>query len=34
MLLPSSFLDLSSGILPLWRIWGVEDGSLLILPRM
>ncbi len=33
MLLPSSFLDLSSGILPLWRIWGVEDGSLLILPQ-
>ncbi|MFA5698460.1 MAG: hypothetical protein WC954_01860 [Sphaerochaeta sp.] len=26
-----SFLDLSSGILPLWRIWGVEDGSILIL---
>lgn len=33
MLLPSSFLDLSSGILPLWRIWGVEDGSILILPQ-
>lgn len=33
MALPSSFLDLSSGILPLWRIWGVEDGSLLILPQ-
>lgn len=31
--LPSSFLDLSSGILPLWRVWGVEDGSLLILPQ-
>jgi hypothetical protein len=33
MLLPSSFLDLSNGILPLWRIWGVEDGSILILPQ-
>lgn len=31
--LPSSFLDLSSGILPLWRVWGVEEGSLLILPQ-
>ncbi|MGH0054479.1 MAG: hypothetical protein ACQ5SW_13915 [Sphaerochaetaceae bacterium] len=31
--LPTAFLDLSSGILPLWRIWGVEDGRLLILPQ-
>ncbi|NCC65154.1 MAG: hypothetical protein EOM15_10920 [Spirochaetia bacterium] len=31
--LPLSFLDLNSNILPLWRIWGVEDGSILILPQ-
>jgi len=31
--LSSDFLDLSSGILPLWRVWGVEDGRLLILPQ-
>ncbi|WP_332446327.1 hypothetical protein [Sphaerochaeta sp.] len=31
--LPSSFLDLSSGILPLWRIWAVEDGRILLLPQ-
>lgn len=31
--LPYSFLDLSSGILPLWRVWGMEDGRLLILPQ-
>ncbi|MEA4860302.1 MAG: hypothetical protein VB127_07445, partial [Sphaerochaeta sp.] len=29
----TDFLDLSSGILPLWRVWGVEDGRLLILPQ-
>lgn len=28
-----SFLDLSSGILPLWRIYGGEDGSILILSQ-
>ncbi|MGE4453773.1 MAG: hypothetical protein AB7D92_04505 [Sphaerochaeta sp.] len=32
-ILPYSFLDLSSGILPLWRVWGTEDGRLLILPQ-
>nr|WP_321307763.1 hypothetical protein [uncultured Sphaerochaeta sp.] len=31
--LPYSFLDLSSGILPLWRVWGMEGGRLLILPQ-
>ncbi len=31
--LPTSFLDLSSGILPIWRIWGVEGGKILILPQ-
>ncbi len=31
--MPLSFLDLTSNILPLWRIWGVEDGSILILPQ-
>ncbi|MDD3056898.1 MAG: hypothetical protein PHY87_06845 [Sphaerochaeta sp.] len=31
--LSSEFLDLSSGILPLWRVWGIEDGRLLILPQ-
>lgn len=29
----SDFLDLSSGILPLWRIYGGEDGSILILSQ-
>lgn len=33
MLLPSKFLNLTSGILPLWRIWGIEDGGFLILPQ-
>ena len=33
MLLPSKFLDLSSGIIPLWRIWGIEEGGFLILPQ-
>ncbi len=32
-LLSPAFLDLSSGILPLWRVWGVEDGSILILAQ-
>jgi hypothetical protein len=31
--LDTKFLDLSSGILPLWRIWGLEDGGFLILPQ-
>ncbi|HKM06684.1 MAG TPA: hypothetical protein VJ869_06810 [Sphaerochaeta sp.] len=31
--LPSKFLDLSSNILPLWRIWGIEEGGFLILPQ-
>ncbi len=33
MVLEKPFLDLSSGILPLWRIWGVQDGRILILPQ-
>ncbi len=32
-LLPSKFLDLSSNILPLWRIWGIEGGGFLILSQ-
>lgn len=28
-----NFLDLSSGIIPLWRIWGGDDGSILILSQ-
>ncbi|NBK25884.1 MAG: hypothetical protein EOM68_28200, partial [Spirochaetia bacterium] len=31
--LPAKFLDLSSNILPLWRIWGIEEGGFLILPQ-
>ncbi len=31
--LPAKFLDLSSNTLPLWRIWGIEDGGFLILPQ-
>ncbi|WP_320130544.1 hypothetical protein [uncultured Sphaerochaeta sp.] len=31
--LPPKFLDLSSGILPLWRIWFLTDGGVLILPQ-
>lgn len=31
--LPASFMDLSSGILPLWRIWGIEGGGILVLPQ-
>ncbi len=27
------FLDLSSNTLPLWRIWGIEEGGFLILPQ-
>ena len=33
MSLSTPFLDLSSSILPLWRIWGVEGGKILILPQ-
>lgn len=29
--LSTQFLDLSSNTLPLWRIWGIEDGGFLIL---
>ena len=32
-LLSTKFLDLSSGIIPIWRIWGLEDGGFLILPQ-
>ncbi|AEV30979.1 hypothetical protein SpiGrapes_3235 [Sphaerochaeta pleomorpha str. Grapes] len=32
-LVSTKFLDLSSGIIPIWRIWGLEDGGFLILPQ-
>jgi hypothetical protein len=32
-ILSTKFLDLSSGILPIWRIWGLEEGGFLILPQ-
>lgn len=31
--LSSKDLDLESGIIPLWRIWGVEGGGILLLPE-
>jgi hypothetical protein len=31
--LKPKFLDLSSGIVPLWRIWGLEEGGFLFLPQ-
>lgn len=31
--LDSAFLDLSTGVLPLWRVWGIETGGLLILSQ-
>ena len=31
--LSAKFLDLSSNTLPLWRIWGIEEGGFLILPQ-
>ncbi|MBI9094295.1 MAG: hypothetical protein JEY71_05380 [Sphaerochaeta sp.] len=31
--LPKQFLDLSSNTLPLWRIWGIEEGGFLILSQ-
>jgi len=31
--LPAKFLDLSSNTLPLWRIWGIEEGGFLILSQ-
>ncbi len=31
--LPAKFLDLSSNTLPLWRVWGLEEGGFLILPQ-
>src|SRR5690554_58395 len=27
------FLDLSSGIIPLWRLWATEEGQILILSQ-
>ncbi len=32
-ILPAKFLDLSSNVLPLWRIWGIEEGGFLILSQ-
>ena len=32
-MLPAKFLDLSSNTLPLWRIWGIEEGGFLILSQ-
>ncbi len=32
-ILPTKFLDLSSNTLPLWRIWGIEEGGFLILSQ-
>lgn len=32
-LLDDAFLDLSSGILPFWRMYGIEGGGVLILPQ-
>ena len=31
--LPAKFLDLSSNTLPLWRVWGIEEGGFLILSQ-
>lgn len=31
--LPAKFLDFSSNTLPLWRIWGIEEGGFLILSQ-
>ena len=32
-MLPLTFLDLSSNTLPIWRIWGIEEGGFLILSQ-
>lgn len=31
--LDAKFLDLSNGILPLWRLWGLEGGGVLLFPQ-
>lgn len=32
-LVDDAFLDLSSGIIPLWRIYGIQGGGVLLLPQ-